>query len=55
VIVRKLVLAEVIAVATGGVVIVGDGLERVKEVFIVRMEDRRSLTDRRVIEFCVVL
>jgi hypothetical protein len=54
VIVRKLVLAEVIAVA-GGVVIVGDGLERVKEVFIVRMEDRSSLTDRRVVEFCLVL
>jgi hypothetical protein len=54
VIIRELVLAEVIAIASG-VVIVRDGLERVKVVFIVRIEDRSSVIDRRVIKFCVVL
>jgi hypothetical protein len=54
VIVCEPVLAEVIAVA-GGVVIVGDGPERVKVVFIVRIEDSSGVIDRRVIEFCVVL
>jgi hypothetical protein len=54
VIVCEPVLAEVIAVA-GGVVIVRDGPERVKVVFVMRMEDRGGVIDRRVIELCVVL
>jgi len=54
VIVREPVFAEVIAVA-GGVVIVRDSPERVKVVFIVRMEDCSCVIDRRVIELCVVL
>ena len=53
-IIREPVFAEVIAVA-GGVVIVRDSPERVKVVFIVRMEDCSCVIDRRVIEFCVVL
>jgi hypothetical protein len=35
--------------------IIRDSPERVKVVFIVRVEDSSSVIDRRVIEFCVVL
>lgn len=48
------VLAEAITVA-GYVVIVRDGLERVKVVFIVWMEECSCIIDRRVVEFCIVL
>jgi hypothetical protein len=44
-----------VIVVAGGVVIVRDSPERVKVVFIVRMEDRSCVIDRRVIEVCVVL
>jgi hypothetical protein len=54
VIIYKLVLAEVVAVA-GSVVIVRDSLERVKVVFIVRIENRSCVIDRRLIKFYVVL
>jgi hypothetical protein len=50
----SLVLAEVIAVA-GRVIIVRDSLERVKVVFVMQIEDRSSVIDRRVIKLCVVL
>jgi hypothetical protein len=54
VIICELVLAEVVAVA-GGVVIVRDSLERVKVVFIVQIENRSCVIDRRIIKFCIVL
>jgi hypothetical protein len=45
----------VVFAVAGDVVVVGDGPERVKVVFIVRVEDSSSVIDRRVIKFCVVL
>jgi hypothetical protein len=54
VIVCKLILTVVQAVA-GSVVIVRNSLERVKIVFIVRIENGGSVIDRRVIKLCVVL
>jgi hypothetical protein len=54
VIIRELVFVKVIAVA-GSVIIVRDSLERVKVVFIVRIENCSCVIDRRVIKFCVVL
>jgi hypothetical protein len=54
VIVREPALAVVRAVA-GGVVIVWDGPERVKVVFLVWMEDSSGVIDKRVVKFCVVL
>jgi hypothetical protein len=54
VIVCEPILTVVQAVA-GGVVIVRNGPERVKMVFIVRMEDGGGVIDRRVVELCVVL
>jgi hypothetical protein len=54
VIVLEPALPVVWAVA-GGVVIVWDGPERVKVVFIVWMEDSSGVIDGRVIKFCVVL
>jgi hypothetical protein len=54
VVVCDLILTVVQAVA-GGVVIVRNSPERVKMVFIVRIEDGSSVIDRRVVKLCVVL
>jgi hypothetical protein len=54
VIVCELTFTVVRAVA-GSVIIVRDGPERVKMVFVVRIEDSSSVIDRRVIKLSVVL
>jgi hypothetical protein len=54
VIVQEPAVAVVSAVASS-IMIIRDSPERVKVVFIVRVEDSSSVIDRRVIEFCVVL
>jgi hypothetical protein len=45
----------VVRAVAGSVVIVRDGPERVKMVFVVRMEDSSSVIDRRVVKLSVVL
>jgi hypothetical protein len=40
---------------SGSVVIVRDGLERVKMVFVVRIEDSSSIIDGRVVRLGIVL
>jgi hypothetical protein len=54
VIICKPTFAVVRAVADG-VVIIEDGLERIKVVFIVRVEDSSGVIDKRVVKLCVVL
>lgn len=45
----------VVGAVVCSVVIVRDSPERIKVVFIVRVEDSSSVIDKRFIEFCVVL
>jgi hypothetical protein len=45
----------VVRTVTSGVVIIRDGPERVKVIFVVRMEDSSIVIDRRIIKLCVAL